>query len=310
MHNPFDQLAKKIGKEALDASGPTVVQHEISRDAQHADIRHDPDLARDRERARLGLLGRIASVLCLIEIYGHAPSGAEIRACLSKHFAHWDECERKARAQNKRRTQKGLPLAPFVEPRLWIIAATASTPMLHKLKAEPAAGWPVGVYFHGDDLYRTGIVVVDELPRDRSTLLVRIMAAGPALRGALADLAALPDDAHERAVAEQILVRLQHVIGKKPGRTPEEEEFIVSMQGTWKEARDQGRTEGRTEGRDEGRAEEAARAVLTVLRVRGIPVPDAARERILAETDPARLERWHERAIVATSLVDAIDDPS
>ena len=186
--------------------------------------------------------------------------------------------------------------------------------MLLKLKAEAAPGWPVGVYFHGDDLYRTGIVVVDELPRDRSTLLVRIMAAGPVLPEALADLAALPDDAHERAVAEQILVHLERVIGKKPGRTPEEEEFIVSMQGTWKEAREQGRAEGRTEGRDEGRdegrTEEAARAVLTVLRVRGIAVPDAARERILAETDPARLERWHEQAIVAASVAEAIDEPS
>ena len=94
MHNPFDQLAKKVGKEALEASGRTVVQYEISRDAQHADIRHDPDPARDTERARLGLLGRIAEVLCLLEIYGHAPSGAEIRACLGKHFAFWEEREK------------------------------------------------------------------------------------------------------------------------------------------------------------------------------------------------------------------------
>jgi len=26
MHNPFDQLAKKVGKKALEASGLTVVQ--------------------------------------------------------------------------------------------------------------------------------------------------------------------------------------------------------------------------------------------------------------------------------------------
>jgi hypothetical protein len=140
VHNPFDQLAKKVGKEALDASGLTVIQYEISRDAQHADLRHDPDPAREAERARLGLLGRIAAVLCLIEIFGHAPDGAELRACLSKHFAHWDECVHKARAQNKRRKQKGLPPDPFVEPLLWIIATAVSTPMLLKLKADPALG--------------------------------------------------------------------------------------------------------------------------------------------------------------------------
>jgi hypothetical protein len=58
------------------------------------------------------------------------------------------------------------------------------------------------------------------------------------------------------------------------------------------------------------RAKEAARAVLTVLRVRGIAVPDAARERILAEKDPARLERWHERAIPAASVAEVLDEPS
>jgi hypothetical protein len=302
MHNPFDQLAKKVGKEALDASGPTVVQYEISRDAQHADLRHDPDPARNAERVRLGLLGRIAAVLCLIEIYGHAPSGAEIRACLGKHFAHWDECERKTRAQNRRRKEKNLPSEPFVEPRLWIIAAAASAPMLRKLEVKTAPGWPAGVHFHGDDLYRVGIVVADQLPRDRSTILVRIMAAGPALPGAIADLAELPEDAHERAVAEQILLHLRYVIGEKPGRSPEEEEFIVSMQGTWKEARAEGRTEGEAIAR--------ARDVLTVLRARGITVPDAARERVLVEKDPERLERWLEKAAVAASVVEVIDEPS
>jgi hypothetical protein len=45
-----------------------------------------------------------------------------------------------------------------------------------------------------------------------------------------------------------------------------------------------------------------------VLRVRGIAVPDAARQRIQAERDLARLERWHERAIVASSTAEVIDD--
>lgn len=64
------------------------------------------------------------------------------------------------------------------------------------------------------------------------------------------------------------------------------------------------------EGRAEGRAEEAARAVLTALRVRGIAVPETTRERILAEKDPERLERWHERAILAASLAEVLDEPS
>ena len=47
-----------------------------------------------------------------------------------------------------------------------------------------------------------------------------------------------------------------------------------------------------------------------VLRVRGIAVPDTARERILAQKDPERLERWLEKAIVGVSLADVLDEPS
>ena len=318
MHNPFDQLAKKVGKEALDASGVTVVQLEISRDAQHADLRHDPDPAREAERARLGLLGRMAARLCLIEIFGHPLDAAELRACLSKHFAHWNEGVQKSRAKNARRKQRGLLPEPSAEPFLWILAAAVSAPMLQKLKVDAAADWPRGVYFFGADILGVGVVVASELPRDRSTLLVRIMAAGPGLPDAIADLAALSADAHERAVAEQIVIHLQHALGRKPSRTPDEEEFIVRMHRTWEQARiearnegrSEGRSEGRAEGRNEGRAEEGARAVLTALRVRGIVVSSADRDSILAEKDPVRLERWLERAILAASVAEVLDEPS
>jgi predicted transposase/invertase (TIGR01784 family) len=66
----------------------------------------------------------------------------------------------------------------------------------------------------------------------------------------------------------------------------------------------------RREGRTEGRAEGEARALLTVLRGRGIAVPDAARERILAEKDQARLERWLEKAGTSATVTEIFDDPS
>ena len=72
----------------------------------------------------------------------------------------------------------------------------------------------------------------------------------------------------------------------------------------------EGRTEGRTEGLTEGRTQEAARNLLTVLRARGISVPDAVRERILAQQDPERLERWLEKAAVASSVAAVLDEPN
>lgn len=63
-------------------------------------------------------------------------------------------------------------------------------------------------------------------------------------------------------------------------------------------------------GRAEGRTEQAGRSLLTVLRVRGITVPDAVRERILAQKDPERLRRWLEKAIVAASVQAVFDEPN
>ena len=70
----------------------------------------------------------------------------------------------------------------------------------------------------------------------------------------------------------------------------------------------QGHAEGLTEGLSKGRTEATALHVLTVLRVRGIEVPDAVRERILAQKDPERLERWLEKAAVAASVAEVLDE--
>lgn len=306
MHNRFDQLAKQIGREALGRSGATVVHHEISPETQHADLRHEPDPACRAERERLGLLGRLASVACLIEIYGHAPSAEEFRACLSKHLASWQERTRNTRADNQARRKKRQPPRPFIEPFLWIIAAGAPMKVLTELEIKTAPGWPAGVYCFGAGVLRVGIVVASELPRDRSTLLVRLMAAGPLLARAIEELIALSPDAHERVVAEQILLRLQYALRRKSSRNREEQEFIVTMYKTWEDARIEARAKGHAEGHAEGRAETQANAVLTALRVRGIAVSAAARKRILAEKDLKQLERWFEKAIVATSIDQVI----
>src|SRR4051812_7227640 len=188
MRNRFDHLAKQIAKKALGRSGVTVAHDEISPETQHADLRHEPDPARKAERARLGLLGRLASVLCLIEIYGHPPNAEEFRACLAKHIAYWQQRTRKARTDNTKWWANRRRAGALVEPFLWIITAGAPTGLLTKLKLEAAPGWPAGVYSFGDEVLRVGIVVASELPRDRSTLLVRLMAAGPLLAPAIKDL--------------------------------------------------------------------------------------------------------------------------
>ena len=313
MQSPYDHLGKTIGHSALAPCGTTEMEAVIAPEPRRADLHHEPDPARNAERARLGLLGRIAAIVCLIELYSGAPTDDDAIACLGKLIAFRQRLRREADKRRKalkkhlRRENPGQalpPAEPFVSPLCWIIAARHPAAALTRFAATSAADWPRGVYFGtgslvgAEGVLRMGIVDASELHRERETLLVRFMAAGPLLPEAIADLATLEDGAHERTVAEQILVDLEHVLGSKVGATPEEEEFVMSMQGTWKDARKLGATEAK------------AGAVLAVLRARRVVVPDTARDRILAEKDSAQLERWLDKAALATSIADVLDEPS
>lgn len=222
---------------------------------------------------------------------------------VAKHIAHWQQRARQGRSAAKPATARDpeatggeapVAVAPVVDPFLWVIAAGTPTTLLTKVRMVPAAEWPTGVYWFGEDMLRVGLVAARELPRDRTTLLVRLMAAGPLLASAVPEVARLALDAPERAVAEPVLLDFQRMLGQHESRTSDEQEFLMAMQQTWEDVRTAAH----------------ARDVLTVLRVRGIAVPDAVRQRIQAERDLARLERWLERASVASSITEVIDDAS
>ena len=70
VRNRFDHLGKEIGTNARGPCGITKVQDELTSETLYADICHEPDPAREAERARLGLLGRLAARPCLLELYG------------------------------------------------------------------------------------------------------------------------------------------------------------------------------------------------------------------------------------------------
>ena len=100
------------------------------------------------------------------------------------------------------------------------------------------------------------------------------------------------------------LLSFQQALGQLSSQNlaEDEKEFIMAMIKSWEE--------GRAEARAEGSTNTRAHDVLTVLRARGIAVPDAARERILAQRDLEQLERWLEKAAVASSIGEVLGDPS
>ncbi|MFT3767847.1 MAG: hypothetical protein QM820_20545 [Minicystis sp.] len=141
--NLFDQLGKKIALRALEPSGRTAAQHEIHAHARHADLRHEPDPAREAERARLGLLGRLASVPCLIELFSSTPGEDKVLDCVGKLIAFRQDFQREA--ARRRRRDPG-PAPPLIKPCLWIITAGRPSLGIDMLGAVPDDVWPRGVY--------------------------------------------------------------------------------------------------------------------------------------------------------------------
>ena len=291
MRNRFDYLVKEIGQAALGSFGTTVAHAGINTETQYADLRHEPDPARSAELANLGLLGRFAAQACLIEVYSGAPSSSELRACLAKHLAFWQQ-----RVRDARRGKPPQPPEDAVAPFLWIIAAGAPTTLLTTLKPEAAPDWPPGVWFFGADVLRVGIVVASELPRDPTTLLVRLMAAGPLLAPALKEVAALPPTAPARVIAEPVLLQLQQILGQDPTPDPDEQEFIMAMIKSWEESRAEGRQEGFRE------------MLLRLLRLRFGSEVDADVEQRVATASVGQIEAWTVRLLSAPTLAELLAD--
>ena len=317
----FDHFSKRLALAAAEGRGTGIPDAEISPDAQRADFRFEPDRARRADRADLGLLGRLMATPCLFEFFSEPPSIEAARACLSKHLIFWRARPREARKKK-----------PVAAPRLWILSAGRPVSALRALAFVHARGFPLGVYRMRGEM-RAGLVVASELPRDRSMLLVRLLAAGRGLPEAMKDLSALPPDAPEHALATPVVLSFTKALTSKHRPSREEREFIMGTQNIVQELVEKGRREGQREalrevekrvddalregrregrrealreGRLEGRRKEARAALRSVLTKRGLAPSAEDEAKVDACTRTATLRRWLDQAIDAVSVVDAL----
>ena len=328
-----DQCSKQLACATLGDSGTVTTDAETTPDAQRADVRFEPDPARDADRAKLGLLGRLTDTPCLLEFFSSAPSIEEVRGCLRKHFVFWHARPREA----EKKTQPATP------PMLWILTAGRPVSALNAFGLVPARGFPRGVY-RGPSGLRVGLAVASDLPRERATLFVRLLAGGRGLPEAMKDLSALPPDAPEHALATPVLLSFTKDLSGKRRPTREEQEFIMATQNIVqelvgkgrrealrevenrvdegrqealrdvqelvekgrREALREGRLEGRRDALREGRRKEARAALRSVLAKRGLAPSAEDEAKIDACTRTATLRRWHDQAIDAVSVAEAL----
>lgn len=180
--HPYDQLSKQLLEELLAPLGTVQRSLEIPGEAKWVDLWFMPH-AHQAARQSRDLLSRIAQHPCLLEPYRNPPTRFEVCSCVLKLLWVQEELRRKADQQKQAISAQDLPF-------LWIIATSISKPILQEFGAKPNQDWEKGVYFTAQG-FRTVLVSINQLPKTRDTLILRLLDRGQNQRDAIAELLAL-----------------------------------------------------------------------------------------------------------------------
>jgi hypothetical protein len=194
---------------------------------------------------------------------------------------------------------------------LWIISSGRPDGAIQDLGMQLLRQWPNGVYRMGLAALPMHIVVLSELPRERETLMLRLMGAKRVLREALEDLQILPDEAWERRAAVDAIDVLRSFATEAAGLIDRDEEAIImgateTYERIKGEGREEGRQEGRREGRYEGVLEGERRILLRQLEVRFGSLSERVVARVKA-ADATELERWAVRIMSAANAEQVVE---
>ena len=298
MRTRFDQFGKQMIRAALEGRGPVETDAEVAADTRRIDLWFMPDPGRGPVPAHLGLLARIAGRPSTLELFHDTPSGDELAACLIKHgeFRHF-------------LSLRGTP--PPV-PTQWVISSGRPEGGIDGLWLRPMDTWPPGLY-EGPPLLWTRLVVVNELPVARDTLLLRLLGAGAVLKQAIAELKELQAEAPERMLALPILLRLRLTVPSDPAKqTTDDQEFLMDTQDiveSWRreaiqEGVAQGVAQGLRQGVAEGLRQGVAHSLMEVYAARFGAMPEDLRAVVEDLDDEATLVTW--LRLVGTRSADEI----
>lgn len=306
MQPRLDQYAKNLLRDALSlASKVPETEVEVLAATQKIDVYATPDPTRDKERQEMGLLGELSSVPSMFEAFSKTPELQRTRRCLSKQLAWHHELRRRARVgagesvEHEEETSDEPPeKVPF--PRLIVVSPGHPKTVLSVFGATNVRP---GVYWLVEGLC-TYVVVADELPETRETLMFRLMGQGRVLKKALADLKALPKDGWEHNIAMPLVIHFRidvELLAAKDG-----EPMSAEIRAWFEEYKENLRQEGRNEARNEALRSQRS-VLLRQLRLRFGEVPPAMTARVEA-ADTSLLEKWGERVVSAQTLADVFNN--
>jgi hypothetical protein len=268
----FDQLAKGILGKVLADVGEVRLQEEIAGEVQAADVLFLPAVERASERARLGLLGRMADSPCLLEPFHDTPGVDAILDCLCKQLTLRRKLLREARKNE----------APAAQiPRLWILSSGRPETALAGLGFTACEDLSAGVW-QAAPLLSMFVVSLRDLPATRDTLALRLLGTDLTFLRAFKELDALPENAWEQQALMPLLLAFRREI------TQNSEEDEMSYASEIEAIYDKWDREVRQRSRKQG----VRAALVASYETRFGALPDALRAALDATEDEHTLLAW------------------
>jgi hypothetical protein len=201
---PHDQFAKEYLQELLSPLGTVETAKELTAEVREIDILFHPATVNSEYAQTLGLLGKMATTVALIEPFRNAVSPEGIFSCVAKLLNKRVQVVRQASRESQHLESNQLPF-------LWILTPTASENLLNSfgfLRPVESENWERGVYFLSD-VWRVGLIAIHQLPKVPETMWLRVLGKGRVQQEAIGQLTALPVDNPLRANALELLYVLQ-----------------------------------------------------------------------------------------------------
>lgn len=208
----------------------------------------------------LGLLGQLVALPCLLEPFRNPVDRAEFRNCLLKLLLLHSDLQRKAKRQKTTLQEADLP-------NLWLIVPTASAELRRSFAAAQPSSWMKGVYLLPES-YRTGLVVIHQLPKTVDTLWLRLLGRGNVQKQAIREFTTLSDAYPLRDSIGDILSSWRTTLEERGNLNEQEGELLMNLSPAYLQRKQEILEEGRQEGRQEGTLAERRTTIENLLKIR------------------------------------------
>jgi hypothetical protein len=100
-------------------------------------------------------------------------------------------------------------------PRLWIITPTWSEQNIKDTNSQRSEEWGQGIYLAAD-IFRTGVIVADRLPKTPDTVWFRMLGQGTIQQEAIDEITALPEGNPDRQKVLELFMSIKHNAENRP----------------------------------------------------------------------------------------------